>query len=337
MTTIKKTTALFFSLFILSALSPLLAGGDATPFLGRWAIHFEGGMGWLEVRQEQGYLDADLLWIGGSVTPVANVFISNGTLVVTRTYSATFENATGQTRTHTLTQTLELEGKGDKLIGKMTAPKKDGSGASVTYVHATRIPDLPAAPDLSKVTYGKPVKLLGNGLSGWRLLEAGAVNGWKVEKGILVNDPVQKEGEPHIHYGNLRTDAVFEDFNLKLSVNVPAGSNSGVYLRGIYEVQVVDSYGKELDSHNMGALYSRITPIQAAEKKPGEWQTMDITLCDRHLTVILNGVKIIDNQPVYGATGGAITADESLAGPIYLQGDHGNISYKDIILTPIVK
>jgi hypothetical protein len=128
----------------------------------------------------------------------------------------------------------------------------------------------------------------------------------------------------------------YEDFNLKIEVNVPAHSNSGVYLRGIYEVQVVDSYGKELDSHNMGGLYSRITPLLAAEKPAGEWQKMDITLYKRHLTVVLNGKTIIDNQPVKGVTGGALTSDEFIPGPIYLQGDHGKVSYRNIVITPVV-
>lgn len=333
----KRTTTLLFAFVLFLNIPSLKANDDADTFLGRWALHFENGMGWLEVRQEDGYLDADLLWIGGSVTPVANVYIVNGNLIVTRASKASFEKADGKMRTHTITSTLELEGKGNQLIGKMTMPNKDGVGARVYYIHANRIPPLAAAPDLSKLKYGKAIELLDDDMSGWRLLNPNAVMGWKIEKGVLINNPVQKKGEPHIHYGNLRTDAEFEDFNLKLSVNVPEGSNSGIYLRGIYEVQVLDSYGKKLDSHNMGALYSRITPSESAEKKAGKWQKMDITLCDRHLTVILNGKKIIDNQPVYGVTGGAMTSDEFKPGPIYLQGDHGEVSYKDFVLTPIIE
>jgi hypothetical protein len=154
---------------------------------------------------------------------------------------------------------------------------------------------------------------------------------------VLVNDPVQPEGGEHVSYGNLRTDQEFEDFNLKLEVNVPEGSNSGVYLRGMYEVQVVDSYKKPLDPHNMGAVYSRITPVVAAEKPAGQWQTLDITLCDRHATVLLNGVKIIDNQPIYGPTGGAMKSDVFTPGPIYLQGDHGKVFYRNIVLTPVAR
>ncbi len=337
MNTFKRITTLLFAFVLFFNFSPLIAGDGTELYLGRWALHFDGGMGWLEVRQEDGYLDADLLWVGGSVTPVANVYIANGKLIVTRTSTSALGNNDGKKRVHTITMTLELEGKGDHLIGKMTRPDKNGVGAEINYVHANRIPPVPPAPSLDQVKYGKPVTLLGDDLTGWRLLEPDRVNGWKVEKGVLINNPEQKEGEPHIHYGNLRTDAEFEDFNLKLSVNVPEGSNSGIYLRGIYEVQVMDSYGKKLDSHNMGALYSRITPSENAEKKAGKWQKMDITLCDRHLTVILNGKKIVDNQPIEGVTGGAITSDEFKPGPIYLQGDHGNVSYKDIVLTPIIR
>jgi len=312
-------------------------GGDTDKYIGRWALHFDEGMGWLEVRQEKDYLDADLLWRSGSVVPVGNVYIQEGKLIVTRTFNSEFDNGNGEKCTHMVTSILELEGKGDQLVGKMTEPNKNGIGAEVYYIHANKVPPLPPEPDLSKVKYGKKIQLLGNDLSGWRLLEPSAVNGWKVDKGILINDPVQEQGKPHISYGNLRTDATFEDFNLKLSVNVPEGSNSGIYLRGIYEIQVMDSYGKPLDSHNMGALYSRITPSEPAEREAGTWQEMDITLCERHLTVILNGKKIIDNQPVAGVTGGAMTSDEFVPGPIYLQGDHGNVSYKDIVLTPILK
>ena len=152
----------------------------------------------------------------------------------------------------------------------------------------------------------------------------------------MTNNPVQEKGKPHKNYGNLRTEREFEDFHLTLETNVPKGGNSGVYLRGIYEVQVVDSFGHKVDPHNMGAIYSRITPSQAAEKPAGQWQTMDITLVDRHVTVILNGKTIIDNQPVLGCTGGALWSDEFRPGPIYLQGDHTGANYRNMVLRPKV-
>ncbi len=331
----KKTFwAVMFAVF---TLAPAGAQNDVQKYIGRWALHFEEGMGWLKVYENNGILDAELLWRWGSVLPVANVYVVNGKLVVTRIREEKFKDAKGNEKVHTATRVLTLEGNNKQLVGTMVMPHHDGKGADIYYVNADKIPPVPPAPDLSKVKYGKPVKLIGKDLSGWRLIEPDAVNGWSVEKGVLMNDPVQHPGQPHIHYGNLRTDAEYKDFNLKLKVNVPKGSNSGIYLRGIYEIQVLDSYGKPLDSHNMGALYSRITPSVAAEKKAGEWQTLDITLCKRHLTVILNGVKIIDNRPIEGVTGGAMTSDELKPGPVYLQGDHGKVFYKDLVLTPIVE
>ncbi|MEY2880215.1 MAG: hypothetical protein RLZZ15_2595, partial [Verrucomicrobiota bacterium] len=173
---------------------------------------------------------------------------------------------------------------------------------------------------------------------GWTKKEPNGESAWVVEGGALVNRvPAHVPGTPAKRTANLRTEREFEDFNLRLEVSVPAGSNSGVYLRGIYEIQVQDSFGKKLDSHNMGALYSRITPSVAAEKAAGEWQTMEMTLVDRHLTVVLNGTTIIDNQPVLGCTGGAMWSDESKPGPIYLQGDHGAVSYRNMVLRPVVR
>jgi hypothetical protein len=179
--------------------------------------------------------------------------------------------------------------------------------------------------------------LLASGLDGWKLINDKRADGWTFDAGILINAPVQEKGKPHISYGNLRTINEYEDFNLKLGVNAAEGSNSGVYLRGIYEVQVLESYGKEPDTHHMGAIYSRIRPLVAAERKPGEWQTLDITLVDRHVTVKLNGTRIIDNQPLFGCTGGALWSDESRPGPIYLQGDHSAVRFRDMVLTPVLK
>jgi hypothetical protein len=241
-------------------------------------------------------------------------------------------------RTQQLTNWLKMSKQGDKIVGYFFSPHRDGIGVDSTEFTGTKLAPPPPAPDLSNVKYGTPITLFnGKDLTGWKLIEENRKNGWSVKDGILTNDPVQEEGKPHVSYGNLRTDQTFEDFNLKLEVNVPAESNSGVYLRGMYEIQVLDSYKQPLDSHNMGALYSRITPSVSAEKPAGTWQKLDITLCDRHVTVILNGTKIIDNQPIYGPTGGAMQSDVNAAGPIYLQGDHGKVEYRDIVLTPIVK
>ncbi len=320
--------------------SMLVAETSADQFIGRWALFVPNGASWLEVKNVDGYIDADLLWYGGSVVPVEDAYIDGETLIVTRISRDVMsrDDDGNATRVQNRTELYKFMFFGDQLVGKQVSPARDGKSVAVMTFTGKKIPDLPDAPDLSKVKYGKAIKLFnGKDLSGWELMGENSTNGWSVEDGVLVNNPVQEEGKRHISYGNIRTTDEFEDFNLTLQVNVPKGSNSGVYLRGIYEVQVQDSYGKDVDSHNMGALYSRITPSVAAEKPAGEWQDLDITLCDRHLTVILNGTTIIDNKPVMGVTGGAITACEFKPGPIYLQGDHGKVSYRDMVLKPIVK
>ena len=129
------------------------------------------------------------------------------------------------------------------------------------------MPELPPAPDLSQATYGAPIELFnGEDLTGWSLINDQQTNGFKAEEGMLVNDPVQPEDGEHISYGNLRTDATFEDFRLTLDVNVPEGSNSGVYLRGIYEIQVADTYGMRLgQSSHGGPLQQNQTLSQRGE------------------------------------------------------------------------
>jgi hypothetical protein len=311
-------------------------------YLGAWALNLDvenSPAGWLEVRQADGYLDADLLWRGGSVTPVEFVFMTDGKLIVTRGRDLVRKrDANGDPdRIHHAISLLKIDKINDNEIsGVALFPRNNGVDIEKVSFTGKRLPEPSEKPDLSAISYGEPVTLISpNSLDGWELLGKGAVNGWSVTDGILKNNPVQKEGEAHIHYGNLRTKETFSDFKLSLDVNVPEGSNSGVYLRGIYEIQVADTYGKPLNSHNMGALYSRITPSVAAEKPAGEWQSMQITLYERHVTVALNGIPIINNQPVRGVTGGAMTADEFKPGPIYLQGDHGAVAYRNMVLTPI--
>ena len=315
----------------------------ASPFLGMWALTLDyeyENAGWLEVTQKEGYLYSELLWRGGSVTPVDYTMILMGELTLINGRDVVRErDDEGDpliTQHPIVWYDVSLDGE-DQIKGSGNFPNKNGIESKTVSFTGKRIPPIGEAPKMRKIKYGEPIVLFnGKDLTGWELIGADKRTGWKVEDGILINDPVQKSGEEHISYGNLRTTETFEDFNLKVEVNIPAGSNGGIYLRGNYEIQVVDSYGKELDPHNMGALYSRITPLVAAEKPAGEWQEMDITLYKRHLTVKLNGKTLIDNQAVKGVTGGALTSDDFSPGPIYLQGDHGEISYRKLVLTPIL-
>ncbi len=347
-----KTNYLFLILVLVAAMvigcntEPQVAPiqkTDITEFLGQWTIDIaNGSVGWFEVRQEDNYLDAEILWGGGSVLPVSNIFLARDhVLTIQRTNTNVVrkrDENNNPVRIQMVTAWLEIVRNGDGIEGILLSPRRNGLGVDTTSFTGVKLPPVPPAPDLANLKFGTPIDLFnGKDLTGWRLINEKQTNGFKVVDGTLVNDPVQPEGGQRISFGNLRTEQEFEDFNLILEVNIPPGSNSGVYLRGMYEIQVVDSYNRNLDSHNMGAVYSRITPTVAAEKPAGEWQTMDMTLCDRHITVVLNGVKIIDNQPVYGPTGGAMKSDVFTPGPIYLQGDHGKVAYRSIVLTPIIK
>jgi len=317
-----------------------LHAANADPFLGRWALTIPGGgAGWLGVTKEKSYYDASILWGGGSVIPVSSVCFENDTMWITRVREVPRKDANGKVvRRQQVAEAIAARIEGDTLKLTRMNPRDDGEGLQRDEFTGKRIPDLPPAPDLAQVKFGTPIPLFnGKDLNGWTLTDPGQKNGWRVENGLLVNEPKQEDGKPHISYGNLRTAQEFEDFNLTLEVNVPKNGNSGIYLRGIYEVQVADTFGKPLDSHNMGAIYSRITPTVNAEKPGGEWQTCDITLVDRHVTVILNGKKIVDNQPLLGCTGGALWSDESKPGPIYFQGDHTGVSYRNIVLKPVIK
>ena len=340
------------------------ASAADNPFLGSWALTpTTGGAGWLEVRQAEGYLDGTLLWMGGSPEPQTRVWMDGDSLCALRVWNEELRDASGKvirTVVHPVALTATLSG--DRLHGFLSQPSNEGTGVWKDEFTGTRTPPMPPAPDLAGVRYGEPVALInGSDLSGWAVIggahwstldvktpEGGAAqgwvpvdkdvaNGWTVRDGVLSNNPAQQAGQPFVRYGNLQTMRDFGDFNLTTEVNVPAGGNSGIYLRGIYEIQVIDSFGKPLDCHNMGALYGRITPKVSAEKPAGEWQTLDVTLVARHLTVKLNGQTIIDNEPIAGCTGGALWSDQMRPGPIYLQGDHTAVRYRNMVLRPVVE
>jgi hypothetical protein len=316
-----------------------LTSAADNPFIGRWALTIPGGgAGWLGVEQKDGALQSSVLWGGGSVVPTESTKVEGDKLVVTRISNGK-KMKDGKETVEPITETITATRAGDEL--KLTTEKTKPGGKPFAQAEFTGklIPPVPPAPDLSKVKFGKAIVLFnGKDLTGWRLVKPDSESGWSVQDGVLMNRVEKaKAKDKGKHFGNLRTDAEFEDFNLKLEVRTLEGSNSGIYLRGVYEVQVAESFGKPLDPHNMGALYSRITPAEAAEKPIGEWQTFDITLVARHLTVVLNGKKIIDNAPVLGCTGGALTSDEFKPGPLFLQGDHTDIDYGNIVLRPVVE
>jgi hypothetical protein len=172
--------------------------------------------------------------------------------------------------------------------------------------------------------WSAPIRLLDqNDLNGWQPM--GSPNQWVVRNGILTSP---RSGV------NLRTVRTFGDFKLHIEFRYPSGSNSGVYLRGRHEVQIEDDYGREPYSHRFSGIYGFITPSEIAARPAGQWQTYDITLVGRMVTVVANGKQVICNQEIPGITGGAIDSNEGAPGPIYLQGDHGPIEYRNIVITP---
>jgi hypothetical protein len=215
---------------------------------------------------------------------------------------------------------LAFEGalEGDTMTGRTT----DEKGRRVTWT-ARRAPALKRE---RPPKWGAPVELFdGKDLAGWKPRRAGARSGWAVKDGLLVNA---------VPGSDLRTEKTFTDFQLHAEYRYPRGSNSGIYLRGRYEVQIEDDFGKEADSHGSGGVYGFLTPSVNAARRPGEWQTLDVTLVGRTVTVLLNGERVIDRQAIPGITGGALDSDEGAPGPILLQGDHGPIDFRKVTLTP---
>lgn len=175
-------------------------------------------------------------------------------------------------------------------------------------------------------TWGAPIRLFnGKNLNGWKAM---GENQWVVEDGILKSP---KSG------ANLVTEETFKDFKLHIEFRYPKGSNSGVYLRGRYEVQIEDNKGMEPSSTLFSGIYGFLTPTEIVAKNPGEWQQYDITLIGRRVTVVANGIPVIIDQTIPGITGGALDSHEGEPGPFFIQGDHGPIEYRNIIVTPRIE
>lgn len=213
---------------------------------------------------------------------------------------------------------MEFRGKkeGEQLKGTMVF----ADGKEYDWV-GSRSPMLPVAEN---PTWGKTQKLFnGKNLNGWELEPK---NQWEVRDGMLVSDA------PGV---NLVSKEQYTDFKLHVEFKYPEGSNSGLYLRGRYEVQIADNKGMDASSILFGAVYGLLTPNEMVAKAAGEWQTYDITLIGRKVTIVANGKTIISEQNIPGMTGGALDNNEAAPGPIMLQGDHGLVTFRSIEITPI--
>ncbi|MEM1296240.1 MAG: DUF1080 domain-containing protein [Verrucomicrobiota bacterium] len=297
---------------------------------GDWSLDVESGLpGWLSVQEKEGKPIVFFRLYVGSAGPYENVEVAGGRLRF---------DLKKRKKEGVPTQTVEVGMTDGKLDGKVLRNLPDGTSETVAFTGKKIPPLLTEAPDLSNVRFGHPIALFnGKDMTGWVPHEPEKINGWSVQDGMLVNTTPKTDFSATGDHANLKTEAVFEDFWLHVEFLIGSQRNSGVYLRGMYEAQVVDRDSRMQGLQGVGAIFGLIPPSVNAGKPGGEWQTYDITLVDRHVTVVLNGVKVIDNQPVTGPTGGAIHTDPSAPGPIYFQGDHTAVSYRNIYLAPVIK
>lgn len=289
-------------LAVLAAVAlPLLGAGN--PFFGRWDLTMRTPSmtypGWLEVVDANGGMKVRLQPRSGSVGPVKDVKLQDGHLVLTQGSSV-----------------MEFTADGNALTG---AEKRDGKVTG--ELTGVRAPALKHNPPKAW-TAPEPI-FNGKDLAGWVPSQANQ-NHWVAKDGVLLN---QSKG------ANLQTTRKFDDFKLHVEFNCPDHGNSGLYLRGRYEVQV--EYEPSEDAfHRMGAIYGFVPTTVEMPRKPGEWESFDITFIGRNVTVVRNGTTVIDRQEIAGITGGALDSNEGEPGPFYIQGDHtGGMKYRNITIS----
>ena len=288
--------------------------GFADPVLGHWDLTVEGTDGtypsWLEVRlRKETQLMGSFVGRFGSLRYLTELSFAGGR--VTFAVPVQYEQNTSDLRFEGMLRGDRLEGTTEDAEGKTIK----WTGVRAPSLHRERAP-----------MWGEPVALFnGKDPAGWEPRSSEHAGCWSVADGLLVATP------PCVDLISTRT---FDDFKLHVEFKYPAGSNSGLYLRGRYEVQIQDDAEKALDSLRMGGVYGFLRPAVDATKPAGEWQTYDITLVGRDVTVVLNGTTVIDAESIPGITGGALDSNEGAPGPLMLQGDHGKVSFRAITMTP---
>jgi Domain of Unknown Function (DUF1080) len=283
--------------------------------LGRWdiTIHTPNGdrPSWLEIWSSgRDALVGQLVGVVGSARPIGHVEVSGDSLHFAIPHQ--WEAGEGE---------LVVAGKvdGEKLSGSMTFP--DGKSYDWTGERA------PSLKHDKPPVWGTPIRLLHvNDFGGWKAIGgASDTNQWVVKNGLLQS--------PHSGR-NVMTERTFNDFKLHIEFRYPKGSNSGVYLRGRYEVQIQDDYGLDPADDRFSGVYGFLAPSEITARPPGAWQIYDVTLVGRMVTVVANGKTVICNREIPGITGGALDSKEGTPGPLMLQGDHGPIEFRNIVLTP---
>lgn len=312
MKSILRTTALFL-LTVAATAQPV---GYADKILGRWDVTVQGSDGtsfpsWFEIQhRKETEIMARVVGHFGSMRYATEASYKDGqiTIKVPKQYER-------------MPDVLVFAGKldGDKLVGTV----QDETGATVNWT-AVKAPEMRRT---TKPVWGKAIKLFnGKDMTGWKPRNNNHPNCWMVENGLLTNKTP---------CADLISEQKFTDFKLHVEFQNVKNGNSGIYLRGRHEVQINDALGQAIDSLRMGGVYGFLKPNANATKAPGEWQTFDITLIGRRVTVVLNGQTIIENEEIPGITGGALDSNEGEPGPIMMQGDHTKVAFRDITITPV--
>jgi hypothetical protein len=305
---------LMFSLRAFSEQNSADKASTVQSFLGRWDLTLKTPdheyPSWLEITDDGGQIKARMVSRWGHARPLPKCEISNDRI----TFVSPKEEEDRK-------DDMVFEGK---LSGKILTGTTTGQDGTPWQWTGERAPSLKRT---SEPNWGKPVQLFnGKDLSGWKASDPKATPVWKVENGTLVSPG---------HGAELISEAKFEDFKLHVEFNCAKGSNSGVYLRGRYELQIEDDPEPEGPTMRTGGVYGFLAASPEQPRKPGEWQTYDITLVGRTVTVVQNGQTIIDKQEIPGITGGALDSHEGLPGPIYLQGtEAGHVTFRNITITP---
>jgi hypothetical protein len=312
---------ILFASILTIALASTAFAQDTKAFLGRWDMTVKPATGnpypqWMELTDDGGKIDGRVQPRGGAWHPIADAHVESGKLIVD----------VGQA------------GHGSAIIWELTSPsagkltgvekRGDAEGPMLTGVKAPLLD----RPMPKKWTSPRPL-FDGKDLKGWEPIENVENNKWVARDGELVNDNPEVPGQKMRPAANLMTTEKFQDFKLHIEVNCPEGGNSGIYLRGRYELQVGTEGGK-LPSHEMGAIYSWYPPPAGSQNDLGRWTSFDVTLVGRHVTVLRDGRMYHDNVELPGPTGGALDSNEAEPGPFYLQGDHhGVIRYRNITIS----
>jgi hypothetical protein len=301
-------TALIAALLALPAFSQ----PKSSPLAGRWDFTITTGndtrAAWLGISEKGGGLEVWYQPTGGNVYQVKD-FKAEGSHIVITVASAS------ENRPATV---WELDASGGKLTGVQKR------GQNTTPLTGERAPDLKRS---APAAWTAPEPLFnGRSLDGWEPIGNPANSHWVVKNGLLVNEA---------HGANLKTARSFQDFKLHFEVNCPDDANSGFYLRGRYEVQLeYEPLSSNPPERRIGSIYGRIAPSPELPRTPGKWETFDVTLVGRTVTVVRNGVTTIDRKEIEGITGGALNAHEAEPGPFYIQGDHtGGLEFRNITVS----